>query len=378
LPKVIDRLLTLYRTPPARAQKGRLPFGLDVLGAHKVGLKQGLRSQLLSSRLTERITAKASRLGAPIFMLHHTLPKGSPCFDAGMDTEAGLFDQLLGWIKNRFQVLSLDALAETIQSSPRRDDVCAITLDDGWWDTYEFAFPLLRKHGLSATVFVPLDYIGSKKQLWQDSLWDVYRQLGVNGVVHLRKAARERYPWWPADDRMATSAGAVLALADRPLAELDALVDWARATFGLSSGLRSPGFMTWEQVQEMHSAGIHFGSHTNSHALLTQVPLDEAREEIVSSKARLETMLGTQVTSLCYPGGMYNAELARVAEQAGYLAAVTDEPRLVVGGDLRWALPRVGVSSMTLLDGDSFSPNALELQMARAGVRARLRPRGAS
>jgi peptidoglycan/xylan/chitin deacetylase (PgdA/CDA1 family) len=134
--------------------------------------------------------------------------------------------------------------------------------------------------------------------------------------------------------------------------------------------------MTWDQVLEMHAAGIHFGSHTNSHVLLTQVPLEEAREEIVSSKNKLQAILGAPVTSLCYPAGMYNAQLARVTEQAGYLAAVTDEPRLAVRRDSRWALPRVGVSSMTLLHGDSFSPNALELQMARAGVRARLRARG--
>ncbi|MCU1282077.1 MAG: polysaccharide deacetylase [bacterium] len=339
-----------------------------------MALKDFLRSQAYDSPLARFLTARASRFGAPVFMLHHTLPAGSECYDEGMDTEAQLFERFVVWLDEQFRIVPLTALAEMHAAGESLDGVCAITIDDGWRDTYEQTFPILRSHGVAATVFLPLDYIGTDRQFWTDALWDVHRQLAEKSAWReLNRAAEAQYPGWPRVARQQTLAGILERVAHRPMAEAHELIRWASTRFGLSSRLRSPAFMTWEQVREMRDCGFTFGSHTNSHVLLTRVSSDEARQEITSSKQRLEELLDTTVSTFCYPSGDHDANVAEIVRQAGYRVAVTVEPRLVTRRDSLWTLPRVGISSLSLRSRDAFNPNAIRFQLARAGVRARLR-----
>jgi peptidoglycan/xylan/chitin deacetylase (PgdA/CDA1 family) len=122
----------------------------------------------------------------------------------------------------------------------------------------------------------------------------------------------------------------------------------------------------------MRAAGFSFGSHTNSHLLLTRVSPDEARDEIVSSKRRLEEILGAPAETFCYPAGRHDAAIADAVRDAGYRAAVTDRPRLITRRDSLWTLPRVGVSSLSLRGQAGFSANAINFQLARCAVRAQL------
>ncbi len=76
------------------------------------------------------------------------------------------------------------------------------------------------------------------------------------------------------------------------------------------------------QILEMQSRGVSFGSHTHSHAALTKIPLDEAARELTDSRAALESLLGKPVTALCYPFAKQNRAIRSLVRQAGYDAAV--------------------------------------------------------
>lgn len=54
---------------------------------------------------------------------------------------------------------------------------------------------------------------------------------------------------------------------------------------------------------------------------MTEIPLEQAREEIQGSKAWLEDVLGQPVRCFCYPRGALNAALQAEVEAAGYQAA---------------------------------------------------------
>jgi len=63
--------------------------------------------------------------------------------------------------QHRYKVVSLDQGLQLVHAGVKGRFV-AITFDDGYEDFLHNAFPLLRKYGVSATVFVPTAFVGSR------------------------------------------------------------------------------------------------------------------------------------------------------------------------------------------------------------------------
>jgi peptidoglycan/xylan/chitin deacetylase (PgdA/CDA1 family) len=82
--------------------------------------------------------------------------------------------------------------------------------------------------------------------------------------------------------------------------------------------------LTWQQVRELHRAGIEFGSHTATHPQLKTLPTADVERELRSSKEEIEDHLGSQVTSFSYPYAFpetnraFRQMLRDMLVQAGY------------------------------------------------------------
>lgn len=87
-------------------------------------------------------------------------------------------------------------------------------------------------------------------------------------------------------------------------------------------------YMTWQQLKAAQVRGLEIGSHTYSHAALTDISPVEQLNELVRSKQLLEAKLGLPVSYLAYPFGQYNKETIAALKQAGYTAACTGNPGL--------------------------------------------------
>ncbi len=91
-----------------------------------------------------------------------------------------------------------------------------------------------------------------------------------------------------------------------------------------------PGYMSWEQIEQLRDAGMEIGAHTLTHADLTGLNPEQAWIEIEQSRIMLEERLGIPVTSFSYPAGSHNAELADMVHAAGYSNAVTTLPEKAI------------------------------------------------
>ncbi len=87
-----------------------------------------------------------------------------------------------------------------------------------------------------------------------------------------------------------------------------------------------PGYMSWEQIEQLRDAGMEIGAHTLTHADLTGLTSEQAWTEIKESRTILEERLGIPITSFSYPAGSHNAELVDMVHTAGYSNAVTTRP----------------------------------------------------
>ncbi|MFH1074880.1 MAG: polysaccharide deacetylase family protein [Candidatus Firestonebacteria bacterium] len=97
----------------------------------------------------------------------------------------------------------------------------------------------------------------------------------------------------------------------------------------LYSDYPGKGGFSWEQAKEMSDNGIIFGSHTKSHAILTDKLADESEEkylkrlriELVESKKTIEDNIKKEVKYFAYPYGKHTEIVETEMSKAGYIAA---------------------------------------------------------
>ena len=80
-------------------------------------------------------------------------------------------------------------------------------------------------------------------------------------------------------------------------------------------------YMNPNQIRELYASGWEIGSHSLSHADLTQRS-DRQMDEIVESRRKLQSLFGVPILSFSYPFGAYNEDSVYYAHYAGYIAAM--------------------------------------------------------
>ena len=99
--------------------------------------------------------------------------------------------------------------------------------------------------------------------------------------------------------------------------------------------------------QRWRDAGMEVGSHTRTHAKLTEMSTEEARGEIVDSKCELQQIIGCEVRHFCYPYGWYRTEHQKMVREAGYATATTTQRGRVHAGADPYTLRRIMVARAT-------------------------------
>jgi peptidoglycan/xylan/chitin deacetylase (PgdA/CDA1 family) len=107
--------------------------------------------------------------------------------------------------------------------------------------------------------------------------------------------------------------------------------------------------MTWEQLDALHRTGLFdIGSHsywhpnfkTEKERLSPAAYRAFAMMQLVKSRDVLKNKLRVQADVIAWPFGIYDDELIAIAREAGYLAGVTLERRVVTRREPIMALPR--------------------------------------
>ena len=97
--------------------------------------------------------------------------------------------------------------------------------------------------------------------------------------------------------------------------------------------------LDWQQAVELVHQGFHFGAHSISHAVLTDLPADLAEHEITASKAQIEERTGQPVEFFAYPNGRWNLAVRNLV-QKHYRGACSTAAAVVESSADLFALPR--------------------------------------
>ena len=109
----------------------------------------------------------------------------------------------------------------------------------------------------------------------------------------------------------------------RPLVFVPTAYIGKENSWDYSSGISPVKHLTAEQIKALARSGVEFGSHGHRHVDLTGLSDDGLREDLRTSKAILEDMLGTGIESLSYPFGRFNAKVGEVSSELGFRRGYT-------------------------------------------------------
>lgn len=263
-----------------------------------------------------------------------------------MNVSVHNFEMHMRYIKNHYEVLSLEQLMNEIRNDNEGDQI-AVTFDDGYRDVYKNVFPILKKYSIPATAFITTKNIDTTEENWPDLVMRVCMQPAVyhdyfdmeNELITLRCNTRnlqERCDFY-------VNVGNICARLDAQSRnkQLQELKLWA----GLSGeGRESRRILSAEEIRLL--AGnplITIGSHTETHPVLKEMSKEEKLYEIKDSKDKLEKITGKDITLFAYPyGGKndYDGGTIELLKSNGYQMAFTTEAGKIEACNDLFQIPR--------------------------------------
>ena len=239
------------------------------------------------------------------------------------------FENQIRYLSSRCHVIPLDELSQYVQEKkPLPKRAVVITFDDGYKDNYLNAYPVLKRYNVPATVFLATCHIDTGNLLWDGRVKYAIMNTTLE-AFELEELGT--YPLHSPDEGKQAYFSIVLKLKEFQEEEKNLLIEKLVARLGVDipGDLGKKAGLSWDEIREMSNNGITFGAHTITHPILTKLPLEEARKQIVGSKRRIEEEVGKVVTAFSYPNGEpadFNNDIKQILRQNGFACAVTVSP----------------------------------------------------
>lgn len=323
-------------------------------GSNLLSFKQGLQSILWHSKLYKAFKPWYSGTGS-ILMFHRVLPDHQRSALAGnrsIEVSTTYFTQILDYLEESgIDVISLDELKKRLSDPGADRPFTCLTFDDGYIDTHEIVYPLLKARNLPFCVYVLPDYLDHKQVLW----WYM-----IEKIIHTRSFITFRLDH--REIKCATSTTRARNAAFYSIrrwvkslneSQRNQWIDDCLAKYNLDRNEYSYSLtMDWTHLQDLASDPlVTIGAHSMSHPALSHLGEAAAYDEIAQSRSALESVLERPVYHFAYPFGGSNEagqREFRLAEKAGFITATTtrNAPVFQAHSERLTALPRL------LIDGN--------------------------
>lgn len=289
---------------------------------------------LLDATLRLRAAARVPFL--TVITYHHLeVPADGYAFDPGVaDVGPAQFGRHLDLLARHFTLIGVDDLVAAFDGGDLPPNPAMITFDDGYRSCLEIAAPALVERGMTAVFFVPTTIVDERRLFWWERIaWMVNhaRRRGVDRVTLEYPDARTL------DLHDPRTTGALVKIVkntrgldlDRFLGELTAAcrIDWTR---DLERELADSLLMSWDQIRQLHAAGMDIESHGRTHRVLQTLGPRELHDELHGSRVDLEQRIGRAPQAIAYPVGRpitADREIRDAVIRAGYRVGFTNTSR---------------------------------------------------
>ncbi|MBB1125374.1 polysaccharide deacetylase family protein [Thiospirillum jenense] len=268
------------------------------------------------------LSPAGNRAALSVLIYHRVIPEPDALLPDVVD--AATFTQQVLALHTCFNVLPLaEAIERLIKHALPERAVC-LTFDDGYADNLTVAAPILVKYGLPATCFIATDYLEGGR-MFNDTVIEAVRRAAPI-TVSLDSLGLGQYDLSSAAKKLAAIDHLIAQVKYLPAAQRLERINQLTAVL-TNEPLPTDLMLTGGQVQQLAAMGIEIGAHTASHPILTQLSLTEVRDDITRGRARLESLLNSQIKLFAYPNGKpntdYTADHIQLIQDLGFIGAVS-------------------------------------------------------
>ena len=268
--------------------------------------------------------------------------------------------------RSRCTVLSLEEALSLIAANELPERSVVLTFDDGTYDFYRVAWPILREFGYPATVYLTTYYVehryASTPGIWSYLLWkangssvNVREILGKDVIFSLKDESGRA----EAMRQIRTFVGSENVDAKYRNIFSEKLANILGLDFTSICDRRILQLMSPEEVHELGRDGVSVQMHMHVHL---SPPVREAYIDNLEANHKFITKLtGSKPNHFCYPSGCYSQENVDWLRECGVESATTCEPGLFSARTERLLIPR-------LMDSSNMSDTVFESWLVGIGA----------
>ena len=274
------------------------------------------------------------------------------------------FEEQIRYIHRHRLPMSVDEMVERLRRGNLPQKAIALTFDDAYRDNLVHAKPVLARYAVPATVFVPTGYVGKQLPFWWDELANMVLacpepqhliqrcagdEVELNwGAVEPGDSSDTWRGWDPPESQRQASYIALWTRMQRTSKEeREGVMEELRAKLQAEvDSLALP--MTEADLSRLVEGGImRLGAHTVNHASLSDLSLEESREEIRNSQRQCRAFTQEPVEGFAYPYGNMTPEVCQEVRAAGFSWACSTEGEFLDGEQPDFfMLPRLTVTDI--------------------------------
>ncbi|UCB56885.1 MAG: polysaccharide deacetylase family protein [Candidatus Omnitrophota bacterium] len=134
--------------------------------------------------------------------------------------------------------------------------------------------------------------------------------------------------------------------------------------FIVAGWINKPGYMTEDQIRQLHKRGHGIYSHSMTHPFFTRISEAEIMSELRESKECLEKILGQEVKCFSLPTGEYDERFKELIAHSGYSYICTSREgynRVMQKRQYPFLLHRFAIRNYTKLRDLKFIINARKI-----------------
>jgi len=256
----------------------------------------------------------------------------------------------LDYLSHNYSFIGIsDFVRQKEQGQKAGKNQVIITIDDGHYDNYIYAFPVLKRYSVPAIIYLCTGWINGIEKPWR-----------LDVVSLLQSQTELKFEWKKKEYIFKLNSVKEVQYA---YSQLSCLIvheyDEQRETLlnvlnecGLKKRSNGKLFLSWSDILKMYQAGIEFGAHTITHPLLAQITENQMKKEIFRSVVEIEKKIGFKVEHFAYPYGGENAAQNRefnFCKTIGLKSAVTTQRGICLDDCYQTkllSLPRLSVNGI--------------------------------